>query len=131
VLRQKLEQVKAKPAPDDSAWTRVAQQWERAGITAWNFGTLPARITVSETGPVPTYAWPGLPVEKDAREPAAVPHGSVGAVATLGGIQKLVELALAKDFAWLHRDLRELNRFDALAANFCPLAELQRRPLKI
>jgi len=130
VLRQKLEQVKAKPAPDDSAWSRVAQQWERAGITAWNFGTLPARITVSETGPVPTYAWPGLPVEKDAVSLRLFRTEALAQVATLGGIQKLVELALAKDFAWLHRDLRELNRFDALAANFCPLAELQETALE-
>ncbi len=28
-LREKLEQVQAKPAPDNSAWTRVAKQWER------------------------------------------------------------------------------------------------------
>jgi ATP-dependent helicase HrpA len=36
-----------------------------------------------------------------------------------------VELALSKEFAWLHRDLREMNRFAALAANFCPPDELQ------
>jgi len=125
VLRQKLEQVQAKPAPDDSAWSRVAQSWERAGITTWNFGTLPARITVSETGPVPTYAWPGLSADKEAVSLRLFRTEALARQATLGGIQKLVELALAKDFAWLHRDLRELNRFDALAANFCPLAELQ------
>jgi ATP-dependent helicase HrpA len=45
--------------------------------------------------------------------------------ASLGGIQKLVELALSKDFAWLHRDLRELNRYDALVANLCAPDELQ------
>jgi len=125
VLRQKLEQVQARPAPDDSAWSRVAQQWERAGITAWNFGTLPVRITVSETGPVPTYAWPGLLAEKVAVSLRLFRTEALARLATLGGLQKLVELALAKDFAWLHRDLRELNRFDALAANFCPVAELQ------
>ncbi len=126
-LRQKLEQIKTKPAPDDSAWNRVAQQWERTGITTWNFGTLPARITVSENGPVPTFAWPGLAV--------GIPSESVNLrlfrtedlarLATLGGIQKLVELALAKDFAWLQRDLRALIGFEALVANLCPLDELQ------
>jgi ATP-dependent helicase HrpA len=44
--------------------------------------------------------------------------------ASLGGIQKLVELALSKDFAWLHRDLRQLNRYDALVADLCALEEL-------
>ncbi len=148
-LRQKLESVKTKPAPDDSAWNRVAQQWERTGITSWNFGVLPARITVSESGPVPTFAWPGLdsgtglwPVSfSDGKkiathrpEACATTSGvslrlfrseELARRASLGGIHKLIELALSKDFAWLHRDLRELNRFDALVANLCPLEELQ------
>ena len=124
-LRQKLEQVKTKPAPDDSAWARVAANWERTNITTWNFGTLPARLTVSENGSVPTYAWPGLPIEKDSVSLRLFRTEDLARTATLCGIQKLVELALAKDFAWLHRDLRELNRFDALTANLCPLDELQ------
>ena len=124
-LRQKLEQVKAKPAPDNSAWARAARQWERTGITTWNFGTLPARITVSETGPVPTYAWPGLAAEKDSASLRLFRTEALARQATRGGLQKLVELALAKELAWLHRDLRELNQFDALAANLCPPGELQ------
>jgi ATP-dependent helicase HrpA len=124
-LRQKLEQVKAKPAPDDSAWSRVAQQWERAGITTWNFGTLPARITVSESGPVPTYAWPSLALEKDSVSLRLFRSEELARRSSLGGIHKLIELALAKDFAWMQRDLRALNGFDALAANLCALDELQ------
>ncbi len=124
-LRQKLEQVKTKPAPDDSAWARVAAQWERTGITTWNFGPLPARITVSESGPVPTYAWPGLAVEKNSVSLRLFRTEDLARQATLGGIQKLVELALSKDFAWLQRDLRALNGFDTLVANLCPLDELQ------
>jgi ATP-dependent helicase HrpA len=124
-LRQKLEQMKTKPAPDDSAWYRVARQWERTGVTSWNFGDLPARITVSEAGPVPIYAWPGLSVEKDGVSLRLFRSEELCRRASLGGIQKLVELALAKDFAWLHRDLRDLSRFAPLAANLCPPDELQ------
>jgi ATP-dependent helicase HrpA len=124
-LRQKLEQMKTKPAPDDSAWSRVARQWERTGVTSWNFGDLPARITISEAGPVPVYAWPGLSVEKDSVSLRLFRSEELCRRASLGGIQKLVELALAKDFAWLHRDLRDLSRFAPLAANLCPPDELQ------
>ena len=124
-LRQKLEQVKTAPAPDDSAWTRAARQWERAGVTAWDFGDLPARLTVSETGPVPVYAWPGLPRDAGGVSLRLFRTEDLARQASLGGIQKLVELALAKDFAWLHRDLRALQRFDSLAANLCPPDELQ------
>jgi ATP-dependent helicase HrpA len=124
-LRQKLEQMKTKPAPDDSAWTRVARQWERSSLTAWDFGDLPPRITVSESGSVPVYAWPGLPVEKDTVHLRLFRAEELARRASLAGIQKLVELALAKDFAWLHRDLRDLSRFEKLAANLCPPDELQ------
>jgi ATP-dependent helicase HrpA len=103
----------------------VASQWERTGITTWNFGTLPARITVSESGPVPTYAWPGLQLEKESVSLRLFRSEELARRASLGGIHKLIELALSKDFAWLQRDLRALNGFDALVANLCPLDELQ------
>ena len=123
-LREKLEQTKSKPAPDDSAWHRVAQQWEQFGLSAWTFGDLPERILISENGPVPVYAWPGLAVEKEAVSLRLFRTEDLAKTASLGGVQKLVELALSKDFAWLHRDLRGLNRFDALVANLCPPEEL-------
>jgi len=124
-LRQKLEQTQAKPAPDNSAWNRVAQQWERAGITTWNFSDLPERIFVCDTSTVPVYAWPGLQADDHGVSLRLFRSADLAKLATLGGIQKLVELELSKEFAWLHRDLRDLNRFDALAANFYPLDELQ------
>jgi len=130
LLRQKLEQVKTKPPPDDSAWAAVAKQWERAEIATWNFGDLPARITVSENGPVPVYAWPGLLVEKGGVRLRLFRTEDLAKQSSLGGMQRLIELALSKDFAWLHRDLQQLKRFEALAANLCPLDELQETALE-
>lgn len=124
-LRKKLDQMKTRPAPDDSAWAQVAQQWERTGINAWNFGDLPERILVSEKGPVPVYAWPSLRVEKDSVSLRLFRTKELARRASLDGIRKLVELALARDLAWLHRDLRDLSRLDALAANLCLPDELQ------
>ena len=125
-LREKLEQVKTKPAPDDSAWQRAAQRWEQFGMSAWTLGEVPERITVSETGPVPTYAWPGLQADDSSGVSLRLYRSAeLATQATLGGIHQLVELALAKEFAWLHRDLRELHRHAPLAGNFCSPDELQ------
>jgi len=124
-LRQKLVQTKTKPAPDDSAWHRVALQWEQFGLSAWSFGDLPERVTVSENGPVPVFAWPGLQAEDGGASLRLFRSADLARQATHGGIQKLVELALAKEFAWLHRDLRELKRFDALADGLGSPDELQ------
>jgi ATP-dependent helicase HrpA len=124
-LRQQLEQVVAAPAPDNTAWAHAAKQWERAEVTAWNFGDLPARITVSESGPVPVYAWPGLALDQERVKLRLFRAEELAREASLAGMGKLVELALSKDFAWLHRDLRDLNRFAPLLANLCPPEELQ------
>ena len=129
-LRQKLEQTKTKPVADDSAWNRVAQQWEQFGLSAWTFGDLPERITVSETGPVPVYAWPGLQADDNGVSLRLFRSAALARSATLGGIQQLVELTLSKDFAWLQKDLRELVRFSASAANLCPPEELQETALE-
>ncbi|MEI9866000.1 MAG: ATP-dependent RNA helicase HrpA [Limisphaerales bacterium] len=131
-LRQKLEQTKAKPVPDDSAWSRIAQQWEQFGLSAWTFGDLPDRITVSESGTVPVYAWPGLQTDdSNGVSLRLFRSADLAHIATLGGIQRLVELALQKDFAWLQKDLRALSRFDALVANLCPPDELQEMAFEI
>jgi len=124
-LRHTLEQVQAKPAPDNSAWQRAVQAWERPRLIAWDFGDLPERITISETGPVPVFAWPGLRLEEGVVHLRLFRAAAEGRQASLGGIQKLVELVLSKDFAWLHRDLRMLQRFEALLAGWTNAEELQ------
>ena len=84
-LRQMLEQTKTTPVPDDSAWSRVAQQWEQFGLSAWTFGDLPERVTVSENGPVPVYAWPGLQAGDDGVSLRLFRSADLSRLATLGG----------------------------------------------
>ena len=129
-LRQKLEQVKAKPAPDDSAWTRAAQQWERARHHRLGFRRLAARASPSAKRPGAGLCLARAGAGQGAVNLRLFRTEDSARQASLGGIQKLVELALSKDFAWLHRDLRVLNRFEALAANLCSLEELQETALR-
>ncbi len=124
-LRQKLEKTKVEPVADDCAWTRLALTWERFGLTGWTFGDLPERVTVSEAGPVPVYAWPGLQAEDIGVSLRLFRSAEAARRASLGGIHRLVDLALQKDFAWLQKDLRGLSRHDALLAGLCTSDELQ------
>jgi ATP-dependent helicase HrpA len=113
-LREQFEKVKVKPAGDSPAWTRAAQQWERFGLTGWNFGNLPERITVSEDGDVPIYAWPGLQVEETNINLRLFQTQESARRKSLEGVRRLVELALQKDLAWLQKDLRGLARFQPM-----------------
>jgi ATP-dependent helicase HrpA len=124
-LRRQLETAKPEPDGDPPAWTRLARQWERFGLTGWNFGDLPERLTVEESSAAPLYAWPGLELD-DGHVNLRLFHSRESACrASLGGLQRLIECALQKDLAWLQKDLRALARLEPLLPDLCSAEELQ------
>lgn len=122
-LRRELEKVKVEPVGDPPAWTRLTQQMERFGLTAWNFGDLPERITVDESRPL--YAWPGLEVEEGQVNLKLFRAREQARRASVGGVRRLLEMALQKDLGWLQNDLRGLARLQPLCLGFCSIEELQ------
>jgi ATP-dependent helicase HrpA len=91
------------PAPkDSSAWKETQKKWERTGIIAWDFGSLPENVAV---GPL-LAAYPALePAERganirlfDNREEAVVSHKK--------GVQSLLLVKFAKDLEFMKRYLR-------------------------
>ena len=130
-LQQRLKQKKTEPVaqPDSGEWTRVTQQWERFGLTGWTCGDLPERITVGEGQSVPQYAWPALEYAEGSVNVRLLRSRDQARAASLAGVQRLVELAVQKDLAWLEKDLRALSRFDALYSPIGDSAELRETSL--
>ncbi len=131
-LQQRLKQTKVEPAAkaDSADWTRAAQRWERFGLTDWTCGDLPERITVSEGPGLPVYAWPAIEFAEGVVNVRLFRSRDLARAASLIGVQRLVELAIQKDLAWLERDLRALSRFDALYAPLGDSAELRETSLE-
>ncbi len=149
-LIRQIETAKTEPAPPPPAWTRAAAHWERFGLTSWTFGDLPERLVVG-VGPASfsanspavaaekvrtdpdddpddqshLYAWPGLQLEEGQVNLQLFNNPRDARHASLGGIRRLVELALEKDLAWLQKDLRGLSRLAPLCAGFCSGDALQ------
>jgi HrpA-like RNA helicase len=117
-LKQQLETTKAQSTAktESHAWSRAAERWERFGITEWNFADPPERVTVSEESGLPVYAWPGLQVEDGSVNLRLFRTPITARDASLIGVQRLVELAIQRDLAWLEKDLRALNRLEPLYA---------------
>jgi ATP-dependent helicase HrpA len=115
-LQQRLKQTKIEPAvkTDSIDWIRATQQWERFGVCEWTFGDLPERITVSEGPGLPVHAWPGIEFAEGVVNVRLFRTSDQARTASLIGVQRLVELAIQKDLAWLEKDLRALTHFDAL-----------------
>jgi ATP-dependent helicase HrpA len=131
-LQQRLKQTKVEAvAKADSAdWTRAAQQWERFGLTGWTCGDLPERITVSESQEQTVYGWPAIEFAEGVVNVRLFRSRDLARAASLIGVQRLVELAIQKDLAWLERDLRALSRFDALYAPMGDSGELRETALE-
>jgi ATP-dependent helicase HrpA len=131
-LQQQLKQTKIEPPikTDSADWTRAAQQWERFGVTDWNFGDLPERITVTEGTGLPLYAWPGIEFAEGVVNVRLFRTLDQSRAASLTGAQRLAELAIQKDLAWLEKDLRALSRFDSLYAPLGDSAELRETSLE-
>ena len=130
-LREQLEKAQVKPvAGEDPAWSQLARQWERFGLTSWTLGDLPERIEVacsltSEATATTLVGWPGLSLEEEQINLRLFRSREAARTASLPGIHRLIELALQKDFAWLQKDLRALARLEPLFRALCTVEEME------
>ncbi len=108
-LTQRLEQHDAPVELD--AWKKAAQQWEREGITTWDFGDLPERVEVTQAGGVPLYGWPGLCCAEGGIELRLYKSRAEAEARSREGFLGLCALALRAELAWLRRELKELAQF--------------------
>lgn len=108
-LTQRLEQHDAPVELD--AWKKAAQQWEREGITTWDFGDLPERIEVTQAGGIPLYGWPGLDRDDGGVSLRLYKRRAEAEARSRVGFFALCALALRDELAWLRRELQELAQF--------------------
>lgn len=109
-LRMRLGTVRVIPVGDSPGWKRLAQQWERFGLNSWTCGDLPEQLTFTEGAGVTLQAWPGLALEEGSVHLRLFRTATAARAASQMGFRRLVELALHKDFGWLEKDLRTLDR---------------------
>jgi ATP-dependent helicase HrpA len=124
-LRAQLESIVIKPAGDPPQWHQTVQKWEKFDLRSWSVGDLPERIHVCDTPTGPLYAWPGLLVDGQHVNLRLFRSHSEARQPTLTGFQRLIEIELQKDLAWLQKDLRSLSRLQPLLAGLVSLEEIQ------
>ncbi|MFN3407570.1 MAG: ATP-dependent RNA helicase HrpA [Limisphaerales bacterium] len=129
-LRDQLRAVPTGRNTENADWRRAAARWERVSLSGWTFGDLPERIVVggSETsaaGPPPVFAWPGLAVEDGHVSVRLFRSAELAREAGVAGLQRLLELVLQKDLAWLENDLRALHKLAPLYAPIGSAEELR------
>ena len=114
-LQQRLKQTEAGAGRTKSTpptGRAPPNAWERFGLTDWTCGDLPERITVERRASgLPVYAWPAIEFAEGSVNVRLVRSRDLARATSLTGVQRLVELAVQKDLAWLEKDLA---RFEPL-----------------
>ncbi len=126
-LKKGLDQHEA-PA-ELEAWKKAAAEWERRGLTQWEFGDLPERIEVAQVGGVPIYGYPGLERETDGRAVSLRLYKKREDAETSArdGLACLCELHLGDETAWLQRELKSLNQCKELYQSMATPQEMRER----
>ncbi|MFO1458694.1 MAG: ATP-dependent RNA helicase HrpA [Verrucomicrobiota bacterium] len=109
-IRTSLGTVATVVRRESPGWQRLAQQWERAGVTTWNFGDLPRSVLGVGPEGASIEGWPGLHLEDGNVSVRLYRLEGAARRDSVQGFSRLVELALQKDFAWLEKDLRPLEK---------------------
>ncbi len=109
---------------EQQAWARAVQQWERYDLRTWSFGNAPESIRVADIGGAALTAFPGLQADEDAVHLRLFRRRADAETATAEGFARLVELALHKEFGWVQKDLRSLEKSKELYAGFTSSEDL-------
>jgi ATP-dependent helicase HrpA len=125
-LRAQLKQDESKAHADatQNDWTRATQKWERYGLTTWSFGDPPEQVQITTVRNMPVFAHPGLQFEEGEVSLRLFRERGEAGAATERGFERLCELALQKELAWLRKDLRALDKFAVLHVTLGPFEEL-------
>jgi ATP-dependent helicase HrpA len=122
VLRREVEQ--REPAVDVAAWQRATQQWERYGLTAWDWVDLPESVLVDEVAGLPVLAYLGLAVEQGEVHLRLFRKKEEALAVSGEGIARLAELTMRRELAWLQKELRGLDPLKPLYVTLGPADEL-------
>ena len=87
------------------AWTLAAKRWERPALAGGSFGDLPEAVVVEEVGGAPLLAYPGLAVRGGDVDVRIFRRREEAEAASRPGVRRLMERALARDLAWVRKEL--------------------------
>jgi ATP-dependent helicase HrpA len=91
------------------AWERAVKRWEKPALIAWSFGDLPESVVVEEVGGHPLLAYPGLAAgDGEGADLRLFRKREEAEAASRAGVRRLAERSLARDLAWVRKELASL-----------------------
>ena len=109
---------------EQKAWLGAVQRWERYDLSGWPCADLPERLEVTQMAGAPLYAFPAFLAEEDTVHLKLFRKKEEAEKAMTSGYVELVARVLQREFAWLQKDLRALDKIRNLYVTLGPGEEL-------
>jgi ATP-dependent helicase HrpA len=112
------------------AWDRLLPKFERFALQSWSFGDLPESILVEQIGHAQVFGYPALVLRDGEVDVRLFKTKAEALKTTPAAVRRLAENLLAKDIAWLKKELRSFGPATkpASASHFGALGQLQAAP---
>ena len=91
------------------AWEKLLPRVERFALKSWSFGDLPETLLVEELNGTPILGYLGLVLREGEIDVRLFRSQAEAARGTPAAVRKLAENTLAKDLAWLPKELRSIS----------------------
>jgi len=118
----------AKSKPDDTRglWAAARKEHQRSIEALCDLGAITPAIEIGRSHGVPLRAYPGLRASGDALRIHLFDSEEDARHANLLGIERLLEIELRRELAWIESDLKEVERVGPVAVVFRPINELKK-----
>lgn len=90
-----------------SEWDELFLKHQKVGLTDWTFDIIPEYIEVaSKENSLPLYGYPALKDAGNSVDYILCKSKSAAQKIHSSGVKKLIEIALAQEFAWIEKELK-------------------------
>jgi ATP-dependent helicase HrpA len=105
---------------EQELWRQAARQWERYELRGWTLGDVPEKVRVGQLNDVEVWGFPGLHLENEQVNLRLFRRKEEALLASHKGFPRLLEFGLQKEFAWIEKDLRGLDKLKELFITLGP-----------
>ena len=131
-IHEIIESQKTVPRPSDETaiveiWKKARKQWDRPIRELSDLKPCKEGVAIGERNGIPVVAFPALGISSGELRLTLIDNLDEARGHIKKGIERLIEIELRRELAWIQEDLRDLTKIGPVIAAFAPIEEVQRQ----
>jgi len=106
-------------------WRRARKEWDRPIRELSDLDYLGDKVTIGKRHGIPVTAFPALVFRSGELRLSLMDNRAEARRQNWKGIERLIEIELRRELAWIQEDLRDIAKIGPALAAFAPIQEIQ------